>query len=211
MLCRLPSVSCLFLLVWIIIKGQRENREIIEVVFGHWRYGGDRKRFQSNRAGPCVPSPALGASCASNWAPSDSKHSILLTCMESKKYSPSALSQSKTMCSNFEMMPQKTEGPAFWLGLSGQDPSHLATLFTGAHRPSRLDPGGFLFSSLLVLMAQTDGDVDRLARLFERNWKSVLGGDLRSRSGMSSGSASTPRHYKIHKKEAKRSTAKILR
>ena len=41
-------------------------------------------------------------------------------------------------------------------------------------------------------MAQTVGDMDRLARLLERNGQSALGADLRNRrsSGTSSGSAS---------------------
>ena len=67
-------------------------RQQKKVIFGHWRYGGDRKRFQSNRAGPCVPSPALGASCASIWRYLiQSIQSLVWTCMESKKYSASAL------------------------------------------------------------------------------------------------------------------------
>ena len=42
---------------------QSRPKKPTKVVFGHWRYDGDRKRFQSNRAGPCVTSPAP-AHCA---------------------------------------------------------------------------------------------------------------------------------------------------
>ena len=41
-----------------------------------------------------------------------------------------------------------------------------------------------------MLIAQTVGDMDRLARLLERNGQSALGGDLRSRISSSSGSTS---------------------
>ena len=76
------------------------------------------------------------------------------------------------------MMPQKTHRLP-------QGPSHLATPFIigGAHR-SR----GFSHWSL-VIMAQTVGDMDRLARLLGRNGQSALGADLRSRISNSSGSA----------------------
>ena len=93
--------------------------------------------------------------------------------MESKKYSPLDLPQFYN--SVFKFRNDVTEYPAVWSGLSGQDPSHLATPFTGAHRPRDFS------LQLLVLMAQTDGDMDRLARLLERNGQSALalGADLR--------------------------------
>ena len=58
------------------------------------------------------------------------------------------------LCSNFEMMSQKTY---MW----SQDLSHLATPLIGAHRSK------FVSHWLLALMAQTGGDMDRLARLLE--------------------------------------------
>ena len=57
-----------------------------------------------------------------------------------------AVRSTNTMCSNFEMMPQKAHSLP-------QDLSHLATLFIGAHR-SRVFPLWFL-----VLMAQAVGDI----------------------------------------------------
>ena len=101
------------------------SRKDIKVVFGRWRYDGDRERFQSNQAGPCAPSPAPCALCL---APSDSKHSI--SCGHAWKARNILLRlchSSATMCSNFEMMSQKTHSLA-------RDPSHLATPFIGAHR-----------------------------------------------------------------------------
>ena len=47
--------------------------------------------------------------------------------MESKNILLRLCHSSTTMCSNFEMMPQKTHSLP-------QDPSHLATPFIGAHR-----------------------------------------------------------------------------
>ena len=75
------------------------------------------------------------------------------------------------------MMPQKAHSLP-------QDLSHLATPFIGAHR------SGVVSLWCLVLMAQTVGDMDRLARLLERNLQSALGADLGSRISSSSGSAS---------------------
>ena len=61
--------------------------------------------------------------------------------------------------------------------------SHLQTPFTGAHR-SR----GFSHW-LLALMSQTVVDMERLARLLERNGQSALGAGLKQRFAKSSGSA----------------------
>ena len=47
--------------------------------------------------------------------------------MESKNILHQLYHSSETMCSNFEMMPQKTHRLS-------QGPSHLATPFIGAHR-----------------------------------------------------------------------------
>ena len=66
----------------------------------------------------------------------------------------------------------------------GQDSPHLATPVTGAHRSRSFSLW------LLVLMARSGGDMDRLAELLERGGQSALGADMRSRISSSSGSAS---------------------
>ena len=76
-------------------------RKGIEVIFGHRRYDGDRKRFQSNRAGPCDPSLFYGH---------------LIHCIQSLVDLHEKQEYSQLYGSNFEMVPQKTHCMA-------QDPS----------------------------------------------------------------------------------------
>ena len=110
-------------------------RKGIEVIFGHRRYDGDRKRFQSNRAGPCVPSLAPGALCALSLAPSDSKHSIYCGYAWKARIILFWLSHSSTIIW-FKLRNDTTRRPIVWSRLIAScDSSHRSAQIQGFFSP----------------------------------------------------------------------------
>ena len=131
-----------------------------------------------NQAGRGPASPLLRRALrVRRYLDMHGKHSLYWICMESKNYS-------LLLCHSSTIIWFKFRNDVIGRPKMGQDSPHLATPVTGAHRSRSFSLW------LLVLMARSGGDMDRLALLLEKSGQSALGGDMRSRISSSSGSAS---------------------